>query len=258
MSSHQARKRFGQNFLQDSKIVNAIIASMRLSPDDQVIEIGPGLGALTEPLLKQLKHLHVLEIDRDLVARLRELHPPERLTVVEGDALEYDLNQLSGVFKVVGNLPYNISTPLLFHLASVSERVQHITVMLQKEVVDRIVAEPDTEAYGRLSVMLQLRFSVQALFEVPPESFKPVPSVDSAVVQLTPRADLLAELKQIEAFELVVARAFNQRRKTLRNALKEVISLAQFAELEIDPQRRGETLSVSDYIRLANALQIEG
>ncbi|MDO8347721.1 MAG: 16S rRNA (adenine(1518)-N(6)/adenine(1519)-N(6))-dimethyltransferase RsmA [Rugosibacter sp.] len=186
---HVARKRFGQNFLVDDKIIRAIVDAIGPKNGDTVVEIGPGLGALTAPLLDRLPHLDVVEIDRDLIARLRQRWPAERLTVHAGDALEFDFGTLkqSGPLKIVGNLPYNISGPLLFHLADFADAVHDMHFMLQKEVVDRMVAEPGTPDRGRLSVMLQYRFHIERLFAVPPESFNPAPKVDSAIVRLIPK-----------------------------------------------------------------------
>ena len=190
-TSHVARKRFGQNFLVDRGIVDAIVGAVRPQAGDQVVEIGPGLGALTEPLLRRVDHLHVVEIDRDIVARLKQRFPAGQLTIHEGDALKFDFGSLlrypGDCLHVVGNLPYNISTPLLFHLANFAERVVDMHFMLQKEVVERMVAMPGTTDYGRLSVMLQYRFVIDWLIDVPPESFDPAPKVDSAVVRLIPR-----------------------------------------------------------------------
>ena len=192
MSKHVARKRFGQNFLVDAQVIGEIVAAVAPRRDDLVVEIGPGLGALTGPLLGRLDHLHVVEIDRDIVARLRKHYSPERLTIHEGDALAFDFGALADSagkkLSVVGNLPYNISTPLLFHLAQFADRTREMHFMLQKEVVERMVAEPGTADYGRLSVMLQYRFVMDWLLDVPPESFDPAPKVDSAVVRLIPRA----------------------------------------------------------------------
>jgi 16S rRNA (adenine1518-N6/adenine1519-N6)-dimethyltransferase len=178
---HTARKRFGQNFLSDPNIIRKIITAIALKPGEHVVEIGPGLGALTEPLLEECGQLQVVEIDRDLIARLKERYTPEQIVIHEGDALKFDFATLPSPLRVVGNLPYNISTPLLFHLADFAERVRDMTFMLQKEVVQRMVAEPDTEEYGRLSVMLQYRFDMARLFDVPPGAFRPAPKVTSAM-----------------------------------------------------------------------------
>ena len=191
---HRARKRFGQNFLSDPNIIRKIIDGIRPQPGELMVEIGPGLGAMTDPLIERLGHLHVVEIDRDLIARLRERYRPAQLTVHEGDALKFDFASLcAGVegggersLRIVGNLPYNISTPILFHLAGFADQVRDMTFMLQKEVVMRMVAEPGTEEYGRLSVMLQYRFRMARMFDVPPGAFRPAPKVMSSIVRMAP------------------------------------------------------------------------
>ena len=253
-TSHVARKRFGQNFLVDRGIVDAIVGAVRPQAGDQVVEIGPGLGALTEPLLAQVDHLHVVEIDRDLIARLKKQHSPERMTIHEGDALAFDFASIGQRLRLVGNLPYNISTPLLFHLADYAETVYDMHFMLQKEVVERMVAEPGDADFGRLSVMLQYRFWMEWLIDVPPESFDPAPKVDSAVVRLIPKplSDLRA--KSLDKLGKVVLQAFSQRRKMLRNTLKGTLDDTGFAALGIDPTRRAEDIPVEDYVRIANYL----
>ncbi|MFT3963092.1 16S rRNA (adenine(1518)-N(6)/adenine(1519)-N(6))-dimethyltransferase RsmA [Propionivibrio sp.] len=258
MSKHIARKRFGQNFLIDAQVIGGIVAAVAPQRDDLVVEIGPGLGALTEPLLQRLDHLHVVEIDRDIVARLRQRFPADRLSIHAGDALAFDFGSLAAAgrkLRVVGNLPYNISTPLLFHLAQFVDRVYDMHFMLQKEVVERMVAEPGSADYGRLSVMLQYRFVMDWLLDVPPESFDPAPKVDSAVVRLIPRAPGELAARDAARFAALVAAAFSQRRKMLRNTLKGSVDEALFARLGIAPTARAETLSVADYVRLANAVE---
>jgi 16S rRNA (adenine1518-N6/adenine1519-N6)-dimethyltransferase len=258
MSKHIARKRFGQNFLIDAQVIGGIVAAVAPQRDDLVVEIGPGLGALTEPLLQRLDHLHVVEIDRDIVARLRQRFPADRLSIHAGDALAFDFGGLAAAgrkLRVVGNLPYNISTPLLFHLAQFADRVYDMHFMLQKEVVERMVAEPGSADYGRLSVMLQYRFVMDWLLDVPPESFDPAPKVDSAVVRLIPRAPGELAARDAARFAALVAAAFSQRRKMLRNTLKGSVDEALFARLGIAPTARAETLSVADYVRLANAVE---
>ncbi len=214
-----------------------------------VVEIGPGLGALTEPLLARLPHLHAIEIDRDIVARLRARHAPERLTVHEADVLDFDFAALPAPLRIVGNLPYNISTPILFKLAAQASRVRDMHFMLQREVVDRMVARPSTPEYGRLSVMLQLRFAMVRLFDVPPGAFRPPPKVDSAVVRLVPRDD--APECDAAALARVVTAAFTKRRKTLRNALAGAVRDDALASLGLDPKLRPENLSVDDYVALS-------
>ena len=255
---HRARKRFGQNFLVDRGYVRRIVDAVDPRRDDRVVEIGPGLGALTAPLLDRLEHLDVVELDRDLAARLRADWPAQRLTVHEADALKFDFAGLGERLRVVGNLPYNISTPLLFHLAGCAAGLRDITVMLQKEVVERMVAAPNTPEYGRLSVMLQYRFVLEKLFDVPPGAFRPVPQVRSAVVRLTPRPAGDLDARDGALFGRIVAAAFGQRRKMLRNTLAAFLSENEIAALAVDPAGRGETLSVADYVRLANWCEANG
>ncbi len=256
---HRARKRFGQNFLSDPNIIRRIIDAIRPQPGELMVEIGPGLGAMTAPLIERLGHLHVVEIDRDLIARLHQTWPAERLTVHEGDALKFDFGSLCGAqgdpaqpLRIVGNLPYNISTPILFHLAGFAERVRDMTFMLQKEVVMRMVAEPATEEYGRLSVMLQYRFRMGRVFDVPPGAFRPAPKVMSSIVRMVPLpADQLGARDEALLGRIVTA-AFGQRRKTLRNTLRDFLDEADFAALELDPGLRGERLSVAEFVAIAN------
>lgn len=260
MKAHPPRKRFGQHFLVSPGIIRKIVAAIAPHPGDTVVEIGPGLGALTAPLLERLDHLFVIEIDRDLIVRLRTRFPPERLTIHEGDALRFDFGALKGdgPLKIVGNLPYNISSPLLFHLTRFAGRIAEMHFMLQKEVVDRMVATPGSGAYGRLSVMLQYRFCMERLFIVPPGAFDPPPKVDSAVVRMIPLdlaklgADRTARDETL--FSRLVTAAFSQRRKMLRNTLREFGGEALLAAQGIAPTARAEELSVADYVRLANAL----
>jgi 16S rRNA (adenine1518-N6/adenine1519-N6)-dimethyltransferase len=258
VQGHQARKRFGQNFLVSPGVIRKIIDAVAPRPGDTVVEIGPGLGALTEPLLERVDHLQVVEIDRDLIARLRGRFPAERLTIHEGDALEFNFGQLkqAGPLKIIGNLPYNISSPLLFHLASYADQVAEMHFMLQKEVVDRMVAAPGSGDYGRLSVMLQYRYFMERLFIVPPGSFNPAPKVDSAVVRMIPLKNVGGGRTAIDEtlFANLVAAAFSQRRKMLRNTLKEFGGEALLEAQGIAPTARAETLPVETYIRLANAL----
>ena len=249
---HIARKRFGQNFLADADIIARIIEAIGPRPGQTLVEIGPGLGAITRPLLAACGHLHVVEIDRDLIARLKQDYAEGQLTIHEGDALKFDFSCLPAPLRVVGNLPYNISTPLLFHFATYAERIRDMTFMLQKEVVDRMVAEPGSEEYGRLSVMLQYRFHMASLFDVPPEAFRPAPKVTSAIVWLQPRPLEACTCRDEMLFGRIVTAAFGQRRKTLRNTLREWFSDEDFDALAINPQARGETLSVADFVRLAD------
>ncbi|GHU07298.1 ribosomal RNA small subunit methyltransferase A [Betaproteobacteria bacterium] len=255
-ASHIARKRFGQNFLSDPDIISRIVAAVRPRPGETLVEIGPGLGALTAPLIQALGHLHAVEIDRDLIARLHQRYLPAQLTIHEGDALKFDFATLcpagQGTIRVVGNLPYNISTPLLFHLASYAERVSDMTFMLQKEVVMRMVADPGTEEYGRLSVMLQYRFRMGWLFDVPPEAFRPAPRIMSSIVRMAPRPPGECTATNEELLGKIVAAAFGQRRKTLRNTLKDYLDEADFTALGLDSGLRGERLSVAEFVAIAN------
>ena len=252
----RAKKHLGQHFLVDQHYIARIVAAIRPEPDDLMVEIGPGPGALTRPLLDTLQHLHVVEFDRDMVARLQAELPADRFTIHQADALGFNFGALGTDLRVVGNLPYNISSPLLFHLAEFAAGIRDMTFMLQKEVVDRMAAAPGTPDYGRLSVMLQVRFAVAKLFTVPPGAFLPPPKVDSAIVRLVPLPADAVPYDDYRLFAEVVARAFGQRRKTLRNTLKGLAGDADFASLGIDPVRRGETLSVAEFAALANHLGV--
>lgn len=255
---HIPRKRFGQHFLHERGVISRIVNELDLRPSDHVVEIGPGLGALTDYLLPKLDHLDVVELDRDLAKLLRERYPPEKLTVHEGDALEFDFSKLGDPLRLVGNLPYNISTPLLFHFAKFRERLRDGHFMLQREVVDRMVAAPSTTAYGRLSVSLQLDFDMESLFRVGPGAFTPPPKVESAIVRMTPLRQKSLHLIDRDIFAAVVNRAFMQRRKTLRNSLREHLSPDDFVSVAIDPMARAENLSVADYARIANLIARRG
>jgi 16S rRNA (adenine1518-N6/adenine1519-N6)-dimethyltransferase len=268
---HQPRKRFGQNFLVSPGVIRKIIDAIAPRAGDTVVEIGPGLGALTDPLLEKLEHLQVVEIDRDLIARLRERYPAMRLTIHEGDALDFDFGTLkgSGPLKIVGNLPYNISSPLLFHLTKYADCVSEMHFMLQREVVDRMVAAPGSSDYGRLSVMLQYRYYMERLFVVPPGAFNPAPKVDSAIVRMIPldlkkvgaggtalagsAASMVTALDEALFGRLVTA-AFSQRRKMLRNTLRDFGGEPLLEAHGIAPTARAETLAVAEYVRLSNAL----
>lgn len=248
---HIPRKRFGQHFLVDDSIIHAIVNAINPKPDEVLVEIGPGLGALTKPLLERIPHLHVVELDRDIIARLKKEYPPQRLTIHEGDALKFDLGSIGKSIRVCGNLPYNISSPLLFHLKDYADNIIDMTFMLQKEVVDRMVAEPSTPSYGRLSVMLQRRFHMEWLLDVPPESFDPPPKVDSAVVRMIPKAPGSYPELDEQRFAEIVAAAFSQRRKTLRNTLGKLIGEKVFNATGIDSGLRAENLGVDDFEKLA-------
>ncbi len=251
---HNPRKRFGQNFLTDRQIISNIISEIHPKKGDNVVEIGPGLGALTKPLLQVLDHLNVVELDRDIVARLDKEFSKEELTIYSADALKFDFSILGGDLRVVGNLPYNISTPLLFHLKQYSRNIVDMHFMLQKEVLARMVASPSTSDYGRLSVMLQYCFDMEQVFIVPPESFHPVPKVESAIVYMHPLKQPVNIAKNEALFAQIVTAAFSQRRKTLRNTLNKFLKPDDFKMLEIDPTMRAENLSVTQYVCIANHL----
>lgn len=239
------RKRFGQHFLRDPGILRRIVEAIAPARGDAVVEIGPGEGALTRPLLEKVDQLTAIEIDRDLAQRLSDEFAKEKLEVICEDALDYDFSVFSKGFRVVGNLPYNISTPLLFHLARYADRVRDMHFMLQREVVERMVARHSTPEYGRLSVMLQTRFEMKKLFNVSPGAFRPPPKVESAVVRLIP----LPGVEIPENFADVVRKAFSARRKNLRNAIG--LSPGDFEALNLDPKLRPENLSPADYLRMA-------
>lgn len=246
---HIARKRFGQHFLVDGGIIEGIVAGIAPQPDDHMVEIGPGLGAITHPLLQHLKHLTVVELDRDLVIRLRA-NP--QLTVIDQDVLRVDFRALANNgLRIVGNLPYNISTPILFHLLDAVEVVKDQHFMLQKEVIDRMVAAPGTAAYGRLSVMLQWRYDMENFLHVPPTSFDPPPRVDSAMVRMVPKA--APPVVDFDRFSAMVQVAFSQRRKLLRHTLGVWLS-AQGYTGDFDLRRRAEEVPVEAYIDLLQAL----
>jgi 16S rRNA (adenine1518-N6/adenine1519-N6)-dimethyltransferase len=240
---HRARRRFGQHFLHERGVIDRIVDAIAPSPEDFVVEIGPGEGALTAPLLERAGKLEVIELDRDLAAKIID----PRIKVHVADALDFDFTQFPRGMRIVGNLPYNISTPILFHLARQASRVRDMHFMLQLEVVDRMVAAPSTPEYGRLSVALQARFRMKKLFNVSPGAFRPPPKVDSAVVRLEP----LAEDPQLDStpFDDLLRRAFSSRRKQLRNALP--LEAADYTALNLDARARPENLSPSDYVRIA-------
>jgi 16S rRNA (adenine1518-N6/adenine1519-N6)-dimethyltransferase len=252
--NHKARKRFGQNFLIDEQIIASIIRAIRPEPADNMVEIGPGLGALTRPLLQKLDRLHVIEIDRDIIARLKSDYPQDKLVIHEGDALKFDFSTLPTPLRIAGNLPYNISSPLLFHLADYAGRITDMHFMLQDEVVERMVAKPSTPEYGRLSVMLQYRFHMEKLLDVPPQSFRPAPKVNSAIVRMIPLPENEMIVRNEKLFAEMVAAAFGQRRKTLRNTLRAYLNEMGFEELGIDAQLRAENLGVKEFAAIANFL----
>lgn len=249
---HSPRKRFGQNFLKNQHIINSILRAINPQLDDNMLEIGPGLGALTQPLLRYLNHLTAVEIDMGLQKYLTELPIASgKLHLISADALTLDYSQFGPKLRVVGNLPYNISTPLLIHLLHFASYIEDMHFMLQKEVVERMAAQPGCKAYGRLTVMLQYHCTVEHLFDVPPEAFDPKPKVDSAVVRLVPHRTSPFEEVAVARLEYLVANAFAMRRKTLNNNLKGLITSEQLGALDIDGGKRPEQISVSEYVQLA-------
>ncbi len=259
-SPHKARKRFGQNFLQDQGIIRHIVACIRPKKGQKVVEIGPGLGAITEHLLASLGELDVVELDRDLLPHLRISFASyaNNLRIHEADALQFDFSSLASAnnqaLRIVGNLPYNISTPLIFHLLSYTNLIEDMHFMLQKEVVLRLAAGAGTNNYGRLSIMAQYFCRIDNLFEVPPEAFDPRPKVDSAIVRMAPYRELPHTANDFKHFEQLVKSGFAQRRKTLRNNLKGIANDNQLQSLGIDPSIRPERLSVGDFVAISNLL----
>jgi 16S rRNA (adenine1518-N6/adenine1519-N6)-dimethyltransferase len=254
---HIPRKRFGQNFLTDQSVLYDIIRTIDPQPDDTMVEIGPGLGAMTQLLLESLKQLHAVELDRDLVTRLQKNFDQSQLIVHAGDALQFDFASIPVTpghkLRVVGNLPYNISSPLLFHLTQITPQVQDQHFMLQKEVVERMVAEPGSKTYGRLSVMLQWRYHMALMFIVPPSAFDPPPRVDSAIVRMIPIAQPLA--CDAEKLGQVVTKAFSQRRKVLRNCVAGLFTENDLIDAGIDPQARPEAVPMEQFVALARRLE---
>jgi 16S rRNA (adenine1518-N6/adenine1519-N6)-dimethyltransferase len=255
MARHRARKRFGQHFLTDPGVIDAIVRAISPAADDSIVEIGPGHGAITEPLARSAAHLHLVELDRDLAARLqRQYRDRENVSVHEADALRFDFATLGHRLRIVGNLPYNISTPLLFHLLRFRERIVDMHFMLQKEVVERMAAQPGSKAYGRLGIMLGCHLHVESLFDVPPEAFDPPPDVNSAVVRLDPLPPGTFAIENEFGLSSLVATAFMQRRKTLRNALKSEANTDDLEAVGIDPGLRPEQVSIEQYVALSNYL----
>ncbi len=255
LQGHRARKRFGQNFLQDSHVIQRIVNALKPKEGERIIEIGPGLGALTEPLIEAAGKIEVVEIDRDLVERLRRRFAGEALQIHSADALKFDFRALAAdgaKLRLIGNLPYNISTPLLFHLMEQLDCIQDIHCMLQKEVIERMAAQPGDKNYGRLSIMLQYHCRITKLFNVGPGAFNPPPKVESAVARLVPHKTPPVQIDDYPLFAKLVNQAFTQRRKTLRNALKNHLSAEQMATAGVDPGARPETLSLHDYANLSN------
>ncbi|MFD2165243.1 16S rRNA (adenine(1518)-N(6)/adenine(1519)-N(6))-dimethyltransferase RsmA [Thalassotalea euphylliae] len=253
---HQAKKRFGQNFLHNDAVISRIVDAIHPQSGENLIEIGPGLGALTEPVVERAGDLSVVELDRDLAERLRH-HPflAKHLTIHEIDALKFDFSQLAKAdqpMRIFGNLPYNISTPLIFHLLTFKDLVKDMHFMLQKEVVDRMAAQPNTKAYGRLSIMTQYQCQVMSVMEIGPEHFKPAPKVDSAIVRLIPHTEIKNPVNSLETLNHVCVTAFNQRRKTIRNSFKEMISAEEIESLGLSPTLRPENLTIDNFIAIAN------
>jgi len=256
VAAHRARKRFGQHFLTDTGVIDAIIQSIHATKDDVVVEIGPGQGAITRILARQAGHLHAIELDRDLAAKLRKQFADNAdVTIHEADALTFDFAALGKRLRIVGNLPYNISTPLLFHLLKFRERILDMHFMLQKEVVARMAAGPGSKAYGRLGIMLGCHLSVEALFDVDRLAFEPPPAVTSTVARLDPLPPGTFVIEDEAQLSTLVATAFMQRRKTLRNSLKTVAGPADFEAVGIDAGLRPEQVSIADYIALGNHLK---
>ena len=257
MKQHQARKRFGQNFLTDPGIIERIVRGINPVPGEKLVEIGPGLGALTGPLLRRTGELDVIELDRDIIPKLsHNCGQLGTLRVHQCDVLNFDFGALSKerCLRIVGNLPYNISTPIIFHLVTHAPCIRDMHFMLQKEVVARLAAQPGGSEYGRLSVMAQLHFNITPLFLVPPQAFTPQPKVESAIVRLIPHTTPLFELSGHDTFASLVKQAFSQRRKTLHNTLKEMCDDKMMQEEGIDPRQRAQELSLNQFARLSNLL----
>ncbi len=251
--AHRARKRFGQHFLVDAGVIDAILRAVHATKDDVVVEIGPGQGAITAALAASAGHLHAVELDRDLVARLRRQYQASpTVSIHEADALAFDFSTLGKRLRIVGNLPYNISTPLLFHLLDYREHILDMHFMLQKEVVDRMAAGPGSKTYGRLSIMLGCHLSIESLFDVDRSAFAPPPEVMSAVVRLDPLPPGTFDIQDEILLSKLVSSAFMQRRKTIRNSLKDHVDVADLETVEIDPGLRPEQISIAKYVELSN------
>ena len=255
-TQHRARKRFGQNFLHDPAVIDRIVSVIAPQRSDRLVEIGPGLGALTAPLLDRVDELHAVELDRDLVAHLqRRFTAATGLVIHQADALRFDFSSLvtdNRRLRIVGNLPYNISTPLLFHLLALGPLVQDMHFMLQKEVVDRLVAAPSSKSYGRLTLTLQVRAKAEMIFEVGPGAFSPAPKVRSAIVRITPQAPAF-KIGNLRRYDQLVTAAFSQRRKRIANALRGLVESQQFQAAGINPDLRAEQLSAEDFARIAES-----
>lgn len=257
MTAVRAKKHLGQHFLHDRFVINRIVDAIAPQRDDLLVEIGPGAGAITRPLLERVDHLHVIEIDRESIAHLQATIDPARITIHQHDVLDFDFAGLAHHadkrITLAGNLPYNISTPILIRVAEVADHITHAVFMLQREVVERMVAPPGSKVYGRLSVSLQYRFAMQKLFYVPNGAFTPPPKVESAMVRLTPLPAERLRAKDEKLLSHIVSLAFQQRRKTLANAVKAAMSAAQIEAAGVNPGARAETLAVADFVRLADA-----
>ena len=258
LSKHTARKRFGQNFLTDDNIIQKIVACANFQDDDIIVEIGPGKGALTHHFVHRDNPIHLIEIDRDLSTALQEqFHSKSHIQISNQDVLTLNFSDLAHdhrLLNILGNLPYNISTPLLFHCLDHTSIIRQMTFMLQKEVVDRITAQPNTKAYGKLSVLFQYHCHAEKQFDIPPSAFQPQPKVMSSVVTLTPKGKPSPEAKQPETLKKLVHLAFSQRRKTLKNNLKSFVSSDAFELANIDASRRAESLTLSEFVQLANSI----
>ena len=258
---HRAKKRFGQNFLVDAGIIERILHSIKPQPDDHIVEIGPGLGALTQPLLNTVTRLDVIELDRDVIPVLDKLEGSNRLRIHNTDVLNFDFTEFvrshfgQGKLRIIGNLPYNISTAVLFHLIAHRNVIENMHFMLQKEVVERIAAAVGSHDYGRLTFILQLYFDVNPLFTVAPQCFRPVPRVESAIIRLTPRPVAAITADEHNNFEDLVRQSFSQRRKTLKNTLKGLCTTDQMLAAGVDPGKRPQQLDISDYVRLYRELR---
>ncbi len=254
---HVPRKRFGQNFLHDPGVIARIIKAINPLPDDRIIEIGPGLGALTDPLLDQVKLLQVIELDRDLGGALKNRYAEDRCLVHIADALKFDFSSLTNTpqsLRIIGNLPYNISTPVMFHLLNQHAWIKDMHFMLQKEVVDRMIAQPGSRDYGRLSIMLQIHCRCESLFQVGPGAFRPAPKVESAVVRLIPHEHTLVDGPILKTLDKIVRRMFSSRRKTIRNGLRGLLEPEDIEHCAVDPGQRPEQLHLDQFIRLATHL----
>jgi 16S rRNA (adenine1518-N6/adenine1519-N6)-dimethyltransferase len=259
-TGHQARKRFGQNFLQDQAIIDDILAAISPSENDHMVEIGPGQGAITAPLVDSGATIDVVELDRDLIPILeKKFSGKSNLTIHAADALNFDFSSLVSndvPLRVIGNLPYNITTPLLFHLLDQAEHISDMCFMLQKEVVERICAQPGTKSYGRLSIMIQYYCEAELLFIVPPEAFDPIPKVDSAIIYLKPLAKPRGGDSDVGVLNKLVTAAFSQRRKTLSNTLKNIVSSDQILAVGLQPEQRAETVTIEQFVALANLVSM--